>query len=382
VNIRAFIEAAVRRNDMPFQQRGARLRVLGVILASAVSASAQQGPALIRINGAGGTLPYPIYSTWFAEYAKVRPDVRIDYLSIGSSSGIAQLTEQLVFFGATDTPLTEEEFQEAPGRILHLPTVLAAVVPVYNVPGLTGELKFDAQLLADIFLGRVRNWNDPAIVRLNSGVKLPPTDISVVYRSDSSGTSFIFADYLSKTVPEWKRILGPTRTLNLGVGNFQSDFLRPADRTLNLPGSVGASSSEQVATAVKQTAGSMGYVELVYALRNKLDIGSVRNAAGEFVRPTTASIGAAGVAAVPYMPRDFRVSITNAPGTGVYPIASFTWILVYEKPRDVRRSRLMVEFMRWTLTEGQKLAPELGYAPLPVEIVERELAMLDTVKVS
>ena len=327
-------------------------------------------------------MPYPIYSTWFAEYAKVRPDVRINYLAIGSSSGIAQLTEQLVFFGATDTPLTGEEFREAPGRILHVPTVLAAVVPVYNVPGLMGELKFDAQLLADIFLGKVRNWNDPAIVRLNGGMQLPPTDISVVYRSDSSGTSFIIADYLSKTVPEWRRILGPTRTLNLGVGSFQSDFLRPADRTLNLPGSVGASSSEQVAAAVKQTAGSIGYVELVYALRNKIDMGSVRNAAGEFVRPTTASIAAAAAAAVPYMPRDFRVSITNAPGTGVYPIASFTWILVYEKPRDVRRSRVMVEFMRWALTEGQKLAPELGYAPLPAEIVERELAMLDTVKVS
>jgi phosphate transport system substrate-binding protein len=372
---------------MPSSCRGARLRVLALIAASVVTASAQQTPTgqIIQINGAGATFPYPVYSAWLAEYAKIRPDVRINYLAIGSSAGIAQLTEQLVFFGATDTPMTDDELQEAPGRILHFPLVLSAVVPIYNLPGLTGELKFDARLLADIFMGKVRNWNDPAIVRLNSGLSLPPTDIGVVYRTDSSGTSFIFADFLSKTVPEWRRALGPTRTLSLGGGNLLSDPAHPFSprpRSLNLPGGIGAGSNEQIVAAVKQTAGTVGYVELAYALRNKMDVGSVQNTAGEFVRPTTASIAAAGAAAVPYIPRDFRVSITNPPGPRAYPISSFSWILLYERPNDVRRSQLMVEFMRWAYTEGQKRAPELGYAPLPKELVERALARLDSIRVS
>lgn len=378
---------------MPFQARGAWLRVFGVLVASAVvtataqPSSTQQGSTaqVVQINGAGATFPYPIYSTWFAEYAKVKPDVRINYLAIGSSAGIAQLTEQLVFFGATDTPMTDEELQEAPSRIVHFPMVLGAVVPIYNLPGLTGELKFDAKLLADIFLGKVRNWNDPAIAALNSGVSLPPTDIGVVYRSDSSGTSFIFADFLSKSVPEWKQIIGPTRTLNLGGGSVIGDPaapFNPRPRSLSLPGGIGAGSNEQIIAAVKQTVGTIGYVELAYALRNKMTVASVRNSAGEFVRPTPASIAAAGAAALPFIPRDLRVSITNPPGPGAYPISSFTWILLYARPGDVRRSQLMVDFMKWALTEGQKLAPELGYAPLPEEIVKRELEMLGGIRVS
>jgi phosphate transport system substrate-binding protein len=383
---------------MSFQHRGARLRVfgLGLIVATAVTASAQEGstgqparqasPAQpVQVNGAGATFPYPIYSTWLAAYAKVKPDVRINYLAIGSSAGIAQLTEQLVFFGATDTPMTDEELQEAPGRILHFPMVLGAVVPIYNLPGLTGELKFDAALLADIFLGKVRNWNDPAVARLNSGLALPSTDIGVVYRSDSSGTSFIFADFLSKSVPEWRRSVGPTRTLNLGGANVFSDPAHPFSprpRSLNLPGGIGAGSNEQVVAAVKQTAGTIGYVDLATAVRNKMDVGSVQNMAGEFVRPTSASITAAGAAAMPYVPRDFRVSITNPPGPGAYPISSFTWILLYERPGDVRRSRIMVDFINWALSEGQRLVTELGYAPLPAEIVEREMTLLDRIRVS
>jgi phosphate transport system substrate-binding protein len=339
----------------------------------------------VHINGAGATFPYPIYSAWFAEYAKVRPDVRISYLAIGSSAGIAQLSEQLVFFGASDTPMTDEELQEAPARILHFPMVLGAVVPVYNLPGLKGELKFDARLLSDIFLGKVRNWNDPAITALNDGVSLPPTDIGVVYRSDSSGTSFIFADFLSKTVPEWRQIMGPTRTLNLSGGSLTSDPAHPFSprpRSLNLPGGIGAGSNEQIVAAVKQTTGTIGYVELAYAIRNKLDVGLVRNSEGEFVRPTPDSVTAAGAAAVPFIPSDFRVSITNPPGRSAYPISSFTWILLYARPGDVRRSQMMVDFMRWALTEGQKLAPEIGYAPLPEEIVKRELEMLGKIRVS
>ena len=373
---------------MTFHQ-GRRLRVLGVFMAAVVTASAHQAPGgqPIQINGAGATLPYPIYSAWFAEYAKVNPNVRIHYLSIGSGAGIGQLREQLVFFAATDTPMTVEEFQEAPGRILHLPTVLAGIVPIYNVPGVKGDLKFDGPLLSSIFLGKVRNWNDPAILKLNPGVTLPATDIAVVYRSDSSGTSFIFADFLSKTVPEWNRLVGPTRTLNPHAGGtigLTDDPFGRNTRMLNLPGGIGAGSNEQVAGAVKQTAGAIGYVELAYAVRNNIDMGAVMNSMGEFVRATPESITAAGAAIGDSkdLMRDFRVSITNAPGKGVYPISSFTWILLYERPSDLRRSKAMVDFVRWALTEGQKLAPQLGYAPLPPEVIKRELELLATIRVS
>jgi phosphate transport system substrate-binding protein len=341
------------------------LQVLGLIVAAAVAASGQAGAIAqaVQINGAGATFPYPIYSRWFAEYAKVRPDVQIHYLSIGSGAGIQQLTDQMVFFGATDTPMTEEEIQEAPGLILHLPTVVGAVVPIYHVPEIEGELKLDGNLLADIFLGKVRNWNDPAIARLNGGLTLPATEITVVYRSDSSGTSFIWADFLAKISPEWRRLVGANRTLTLPVG-------------------VGARGNEAVSSLVKQTPGAMGYVELAYAVRNKNDIGLVRNADGEFVRPSVAAMTAAASAAVKRMPRDFRVSITNAPGKGAYPISSFTWILLYEKPGDRKRGRIMVEFMKWALTEGQALAADLGYAPLPPDIVKLEMTALTSIKVS
>jgi phosphate transport system substrate-binding protein len=311
----------------------------------------------------GRDVPVPLYSAWFAEYAKTKPDVQINYLSIGSGAGIQQLSEQLVFFGATDTPMTEDEFQEAFGRILHLPTVLGAVAPIYNVPEIKGELRFDGTVLADIFLGKIRNWNDPAIARLNTGMTLPPTEITVVYRSDSSGTSFILGDFLSKTSPEWRRMVGASRSPNLPVG-------------------LGAKGSEGVSALVRQTPGAIGYVELVYALRNEIDMALVRNAAGEFVCPSIAGTTAAAAAAVKSMPRDFRVSITNAPGPGVYPISSFTWILLYQNQRDKNRSRLMVDFMKWALTEGQKLAPGLGYAPLPPDIVTLEMAALGSIKVS
>jgi phosphate transport system substrate-binding protein len=318
---------------------------------------------VVQINGAGATAPYPIYSAWFAAYSKLNPAVSINYLSIGSSAGIQQISEQIVFFGATDTPMTEDEFQEAQGRILHLPTVISAVVPIYHLPGVSAELKFTGPVLADIFLGRITNWNDPAIARLNAGVTLPPFEITTVYRSDGSGTSFIFGDFLAKTSPHWRRTIGANRLPNLPVG-------------------IGARGSEGVSSEVLRTPGAIGYVELTYAVRNKIAFGSVQNAEGEFVRPSVESATAAAAAAVKSMPRDFRVSITNAPGSGAYPIASFTWILLYQNTRDKPRSKLMVEFMRWALTDGQTLAPELGYAPLPAPIVELELAALATIRVS
>jgi phosphate transport system substrate-binding protein len=317
-------------------------RVLALIVAVTVATAAQtpttRTPKTIQINGAGATFPYPIYTAWFAEYAKLKPDAQINYLSIGSGAGVQQLLDQIVFFGATDTPMTEEEFVEAPGRILHLPTVLGAVVPIYNLPGVKDELRFTGPVLADIYLGKIRNWSDPAIARLNPGVVLPPIEITVVSRAESSGTSFIWTDFLSKVSLEWRRHFGATKSLNPLLGIF-------------------ARGSEAMSSLVGQTTGAIGYVELGYATRNKNAIGLVQNMAGEFPRPSIEAITAAATAAVEMMPRDFRVSITNAPGKGVYPIASFTWILLYERPRDVVQSRIMVEFLRWALTDGQKLAP-------------------------
>jgi phosphate transport system substrate-binding protein len=315
------------------------------------------------INGAGATFPYPIYSKWFAEYNKLKSNVQINYQSIGSGGGIRQLTNQTVFFGATDGPMTNEQMQGAPGKILHLPTVLGAVVPIYNLPGTSGELKFNGAVLADIFLGKITKWDDAAIAKLNSGVKLPSTDITVVHRSDGSGTSYIWVDYLAKVSPEWLKKVGVNTSVNWPVG-------------------LGGKGNEGVSGLVQQTPGSIGYVELIYALQNKIAYGSVQNAEGEFVRATIQAVTAAAGAAVKNMPKDFRVSITNAPGKGVYPISSFTWILLYENPKDKAQSKAMVDFMKWALTDGQKFASDLGYAPLPAEVVKLEMDAIATIKVS
>ena len=345
-----------------------RKRLLRAALAAAVAGvtiaapRAQTQAARMTIVGAGATFPYPIYSAWFAEYAKVRPDVQISYQSIGSGAGIRQLTDQFVFFGASDAPMTEQELLDAPARIVHIPTVVGAVVPVYNVPGVPHDLKFSGPLLADIFLGRVTNWNDPAIVRLNEGVALPPIEISPVFRADSSGTSFIWSDFLSKVSPEWRRLVGANRLSTLPVG-------------LRAQGG-----SEGVSAIVTQTRGAIGYVELTYATRNGLDTGLVQNAEGEFVRASIASMTAAASAVVGRMPHDLRVSITNAPGKDAYPITSFTWLLLYERSGDRRRSRLMVDFIKWALDDGQKRAPDLGYAPLPPSIVPLVRAALGRIR--
>jgi phosphate transport system substrate-binding protein len=315
------------------------------------------------INGAGATFPFPIYSKWFSEYGKGNPKVQINYQSIGSGGGIRQLSNQTVFFGATDGPMTPEQMQQAPGKVLHLPTVLGGVVPIYNLPGVKGELKFTGPLLADIFLGKITKWNDPAIAKNNAGVMLPATDITVVHRSDGSGTTYIWVDYLSKVSPEWMKKAG-------------------VNTSVNWPTGLGGKGNEGVAGLVTQTPGSLGYVELIFALQNKIDFGSVQNMEGEFVRATIASVTAAAGAAVKNMPKDFRVSITNAPGKGVYPVSSFTWLLLYENPKDKMQSKAMVDFMKWALTDGQKFAPDLGYAPLPAEVVKLEMEALATIKVS
>jgi phosphate transport system substrate-binding protein len=336
-------------------------RVAGFAAAITMGAAIVVAGQGAQINGAGATFPYPIYSKWFSEYGKVKPGVAINYQSIGSGGGIRQLTNQTVFFGATDAPMTPEQMQAAPGKILHLPTVIGAVVPIYNVPEAKTQLKFSGAVLADIFLGRITKWNDPAIAKINGGVSLPATDITVVHRSDGSGTSYVWVDYLAKVSAEWKQKVGVATSVNWPVG-------------------LGGKGNEGVAGLVKQTPGSIGYVELIYAIQNKIDSGAVQNAGGEFVRASIPAVTAAAAAA--NMPKDFRVSITNAPGKGVYPVASFTWVLLYENPKDKAQSKVMVDFMKWALTDGQKFATDLGYAPLPAEVVKLEMAALATIKVS
>ncbi|PYP99853.1 MAG: phosphate ABC transporter substrate-binding protein PstS [Acidobacteria bacterium] len=309
---------------------------MAVLALAAIPAAAQD----LQIDGAGATFPNPIYSKWFAEYNKLHPNVKINYQSIGSGGGIRQLTNQTVFFGATDGPMTNEQIQAAGARILHLPTVLGGVVPVYNVPGVSGDLRFSGPLLADIFVGKVTKWNDAAMAKENPGVSLPASDITVVHRADGSGTSYIFCDFLAKSSPEWKQKVG-------------------------------------VATSVNWP----GYVELIYALQNKISFGAVKNSAGEYVKASLESVTAAAAATEGKMPADFRVSITNAPGKNAYPIASFTWLLFYESPKDKAKAKAMVEFMRWALAEGQKYAPDLGYAPLPPSVVSLETEALKKIKI-
>lgn len=333
------------------------LLALGLGLAAALGAYGQTN----QINGAGATFPYPIYSKWFSEYGKLHSDVQINYQSIGSGGGIRQLTAQTVFFGATDGPMNEEQIKGAPGPILHLPTVLGAVVPIYNIEGVTAPLKFSGKVLADIILGKITKWNDAAIAALNPGVKLPATDIAVAHRSDGSGTTYIFVDYLSKVSPEFKEKVGVNTSVNWPVG-------------------VGGKGNEGVAGLVKQTPGAIGYVELIYALQNKIAFGSVQNADGEFVAASLDSVTAAAASASKSMPADFRVSITNAAGKGAYPISSFTWLLFYENPTDKPKAKVMVDFMKWALTDGQKYCAELGYAPLPKEVVALEMEALKKIK--
>ena len=320
---------------------------------TAASASASSGS--LTINGAGATFPYPIYSKWFDEYQKRHPNVRINYQSIGSGGGIKQLTEQTVFFGASDGPMTDAQLQAAHGAILHFPTVLGGVVPIYNVEGVTQPIHFSGSLLAGIYLGAITKWNDPAIAQLNPEVKLPAADIVVVHRSDGSGTTYIFCDFLSKVSYDFKQKVGVATSVSWPAG-------------------VGAKGNEGVSGIVRQVPGAIGYVELIYALQNKITFGDVQNSAGKFVTASLESVTAAAAGVT--MPDDFRVSITNPDGAGAYPIASFTWMLFYQHPTDKERSAAMVDFLKWALGDGQKLAPGLGYAPLPQPVVAKEIQAL------
>ena len=328
---------------------------LGLTIAFGLSATAS---AQMMINGAGATFPYPIYSKWFDEYAKVDPSVRFNYQSIGSGGGQKQILAQTVDFGASDGPMSDENLSKAPGKILHLPTVAGAVVMTYNLPG-NPALKLDGETIADIFLGKIKKWNDPKIAASNPGAKLPENEIVVVHRSDGSGTTFIFTDYLSKVSTEWKQKAGNNTSVNWPTG-------------------IGGKGNEGVSGQVKQTPGAIGYVELIYAVQNKMPYADVKNAAGQFVKPSMESVTAAlGTANIP---DDFRFSMTNAPGDSAYPIAGATWLLVYEQQKDPAKGKKLIEFLKWALTKGEGMAKDLNYAPLPDEVQQRVLKRIDEIK--
>ena len=304
-----------------------------------------------QLNGAGATFPYPMYSKWFNEYNKLHPDVQINYQSIGSGGGIRQVLNGTVDFGASDGPMTDEQLKEAKTKILHIPTVLGADVPAYNVPGVNGEIKFTPEALAGIFLGKISNWSDPAIARVNPGVNFPNQSIIVVHRSDGSGTTYIFTDYLSKVSKEWEATVGKGTSVKWPVG-------------------LGGKGNEGVAGQIRQLQGSIGYVELIYAIQNKISYGSVRNAAGNFVKASLDGVTEAA-ASVKTMPADFRVSITNAPGKTAYPISSFTWLLIPVQAKDPKKGKIIADFLDWMVNDGQKMTGQLSYAPLPANVVEK-----------
>jgi len=314
-----------------------------------------------NLNGAGATIPNPIYQKWFTEYHNAHNDVQINYQSIGSGGGIKQLQTGTVDFGASDGPMTDEQLAQTPGKVFHIPTVLGAVVPTYNINGVSAELKFSPDVLADIYLGNIKKWNDPRLAKDNPGVKFPDEEIIVVHRSDGSGTSYIFTDYLSKVSPAWKEKVGKGTAVNWPTGSA-------------------GKGNEGVSGMVKQTEGSIGYVELIYALSTKMPYGSVKNAAGQFVKASLESVTAAA-ASVKEMPDDFRVSITNAPGKTAYPISSFTWFLVPAEWADANKEKAFVGFLNWMVNDGQKLTTQLSYAPLPKAVADKVKARIKEVKV-
>jgi phosphate transport system substrate-binding protein len=320
----------------------------------------------LLINGAGATFPYPIYSKWFDVYHTKNPNFQFNYQSVGSGAGIKQVTEGTVDFGATDGPMNDDQlkaFQDKHGGvgILHFPTVLGADVPTYNIPGVSGALNFTPEALAGIFLGKVTKWNDPSIAAANKGVNLPAADIIVVHRSDGSGTTYIWTDYLSKVSDEWKTKVGKGTSVNWPTG-------------------IGGKGNEGVMGSVKTTPNAIGYVELIYAVQNNIPYGSVKNSSGNFVKADLASVTAAAAGAAKEMPEDFRVSITNAPGKMAYPISSFTWLLIPQKFQDAGKRDAIKGFLKWMLSDGQNSVETLSYAKLPKEVVEKEKKAINNIQ--
>lgn len=329
-------------------------RILSTTLGAALMAGIASAQP-INVTGAGATFPYPMYSKWFDEYHKALPNIQINYQSVGSGAGIKQVTEGTVDFGASDGPMTDDQIKEFKAKrgtnILHFPTVLGAVVPIYNVPGVATDLNFTPEALAGIFLGKITKWNDPAIASANPGVKLPANDIVPVHRADGSGTTYIWTDYLSKISPEWSSKVGKNTSVKWPAGLSQPK-------------------NEGVAGQVKQTAGSIGYVELIYAVQTKMSYGKVKNKSGAFIKADLASVTAAAAGVT--MPEDFRVSITDPAGANAYPIASFTWLLIPEVIKDQQKKKVIADFVKWMLGPGQKMTPALQYAPLPAAVVAKE----------
>lgn len=342
------------------------MRFLSRLTISAVAIVSATTPAVAQdLTGAGATFPNPIYSKWFSDYA-AKTNVKINYQSIGSGGGIRQLSEQTVDFGATDAPMSDAELAKAKGGpVLHIPTVLGAVVVTYNVPSVKKPLRLDGITLADVFLGKITKWNDARIGALNPGVPLPASDILVVHRSDGSGTSYVFTDYLSAVSPTWASKVGKAKEVQWPVG-------------------LGGKGNEGVAGQVKELPGSIGYVELAYAKQNKLAYAAMKNAKGEFILPSIDAVTAAASGAAARLPAntDYRVSIVNAEGKGAYPISSFTWLLVYQNQSDAAKSKKLLDFVRWALTEGEKSAATLDYAPLPASMAKQLLKRLNTVTVA
>jgi phosphate transport system substrate-binding protein len=314
----------------------------------------------VSLQGAGATFPNPLYQKWLSEYGKLHSNVRIDYQSIGSGGGIKQLKEQTVDFGASDAPMKDEDLKSAPGEVLHIPTVLGAVVITYNLEGVSQTLKFSSDVVADIFLGKITKWNDARIAADNAGVTLPANSITVVTRSDGSGTSAVFTDYLSKVSPEWKEKVGAGTSPRWPVG-------------------ISGKGNEGVTGQVKKTPDTIGYVELVYAVQNKLPVAQIKNAGGDFIDPSIDAVSAAAAASAANTPDDLRVSITNAAGPQAYPISSYTYILVYKEQRDAAKGKALVDFLWWGIHDGETFAKDLQYAPLPADIVKRAEAKINSI---
>jgi phosphate transport system substrate-binding protein len=333
--------------------------VVSLLLGAAALVAADTGTVLL--NAAGATFPYPIYSKWFDVYHTAHPNIQINYQSIGSGGGIRQLEAGTVDFGASDGPMSDEQLAQSKFKILHFPTVLGADVPSYNIPGVTAELNFTQKALADIFLGKITKWNDPELTKANPGVNLPSADIVVVHRSDGSGTTYIWTDFLSKVSEEWKNKVGKGTSVNWPVG-------------------LGGKGNEGVAGLVKQTPDAIGYVELVYAAQNNITFGEVQNADGKFVKANLTSITAAAAGAAKDMPADFRVSITNAPGATSYPVSSFTWLLIPEHIEDATKRDAIKGFLKWMLVDGQKYNEGLTYAQLPKSVVAKEMKAISLIQ--
>lgn len=330
------------------------------IFAAALIACAATVSFAQKLNGAGASFPYPIYSKWFSEYGAAHPGVQINYQPIGSGGGIRQVTSGTVDFGASDGPMSDEQLKASKSKILHIPTVLGAVVPIYNVPGVSKELRFSPDVLADIYLGKISNWNDARIAKDNPGASLPNLDIVVVHRADGSGTTFIFTDYLSKVSNDWKNSVGK-------------------NTAVPWPKGIGGKQNEGVAGMVRQMPGGIGYVELFYALQNKIAYGYIKNAAGNWVKGSVEGVTEAA-ATVKQMPADYRVSITNAPGKEAYPISSFTWLLIPQPPQNAQNGAVIKDFLQWMLEHGEGEVSALYYAPLPQSVADKVKATVSQLK--